>query len=262
MDLETLTFEVRDHVAHITLNRPDNANAMNIEMARDLMLASIECDENPDIRAVLITGTGKMFSAGGDLKGFAASGDRIRHVVKEMTVYLHAGVSRFTRMDAPVIMAVNGTAAGAGFSLAICGDLVLAARSAKFTMAYTAAALSPDGSSTYFLPRLVGLRRAQELMITNRRLSAEEALDWGLVTAVHDDDALHAEAAALAKTLAAGPTRAFGAVKSMLVETFTTDCEAQMERESRFIADMMGTRDAQHGIESFIAKQKPEYEGR
>ena len=262
MHFKTLDFEVRNQVAYITLNRPDSANSMDVQMSLDLMHASIECDENPDIRAVLITGYGKMFSAGGDLKSFAAAGDRIRHLVKEMTVYLHSAVSRFSRMDSPVVMAVNGTAAGAGFSLAISGDLVLAARSAKFTMAYTAAALSPDGSSSYFLPRLVGLRRAQELMITNRVLTAETALDWGLVTQVHDNDVLLSEADKLVQSLAAGPTRAYGAVKSMLAETFTTGLEAQMERESRFIADMMGTRDAQHGIESFLNKAKPSYEGR
>ena len=262
MHFKTLEFEVRNQVAYITLNRPDSANSMDVQMSLDLMHASIECDENPDIRAVLITGNGKMFSAGGDLKSFLAAGDRIRHIVKEMTVYLHSAVSRFARMDPPVVIAVNGTAAGAGFSLAISGDLVLAARSAKFTMAYTAAALSPDGSSSYFLPRLVGLRRAQELMITNRVLTAETALDWGLVTQVHDNDVLMSEADKLVQSLAAGPTCAYGAVKSMLAETFTTGLEAQMERESRFIADMMGTRDAQHGIESFLNKAKPSYQGR
>ena len=262
MHFKTLDFEVRNQVAYITLNRPDSANSMDVQMSLDLMHSSIECDENPDIRAVLITGNGKMFSAGGDLKSFSAAGDRIRHIVKEMTVYLHSAVSRFSRMDSPVVMAVNGTAAGAGFSLAISGDLVLAARSAKFTMAYTASALSPDGSSSYFLPRLVGLRRAQELMLTNRVLTAETALDWGLVTQVHDKDVLMSEADKLVQSLAAGPTRAYGAVKSMLAETFTTGLEAQMERESRFIADMMGTRDAQHGIESFLNKAKPSYEGR
>lgn len=262
MHFKTLDFEVRNQVAYITLNRPDSANSMDVQMSLDLMHSSIECDENPDIRAVLITGNGKMFSAGGDLKSFSAAGDRIRHIVKEMTVYLHSAVSRFSRMDSPVVMAVNGTAAGAGFSLAISGDLVLAARSAKFTMAYTASALSPDGSSSYFLPRLVGLRRAQELMLTNRVLTAETALDWGLVTQVHDKDVLMSEADKLVQSLAAGPTRAYGAVKSMLAETFTTGLEAQMERESRFIADMMGTRDAQHGIESFLNKVKPSYEGR
>jgi len=261
MDYRTLTYELRNNVAHITLNRPDRANAMDLEMSRELMLASIECDESKEVRAVLITGAGKMFSAGGDLKSFAASRDRIRHLVKEMTVYLHGAISRFARMDPPVIMAVNGTAAGAGMSLAISGDLVLSAASAKYTMAYTAAALSPDGSSTYFLPRLVGLRRAQELMITNRRLTAIEALDWGLVSQVSEDAELLPEATTLAERLASGPTRAYGAVKTMLTESFTTDLEAQMERESRCIAEMMGTRDAQHGIDSFLNKQTPVFDG-
>jgi 2-(1,2-epoxy-1,2-dihydrophenyl)acetyl-CoA isomerase len=261
MTYETLNFAVDEGLATITLNRPDSANAMNLKMSLDLMNAAIECDENPDIRAVIITGGGKMFSAGGDLKGFASAGDGISRVVKEMTVYLHAAISRFSRMDPPVIMAVNGTAAGAGMSLAISGDIVLLAASAKMTMAYTAAALSPDGSSTYFLPRIVGLRRAQELMITNRRLTAEEALEWGIATRVMADDALLDEAIALGRQLAAGPTRAFGGVKKMLLTSFTTDLEAQMEYEARMISDMMRTEDGKEGIAAFLAKRKPEFRG-
>ncbi len=261
MSYETLLFEVDDGLATITLNRPDNANAMDIVMSMELMQASIECDENPDIRAVLITGAGKMFSAGGDLKSFAACADSISKLVKEMTVYLHGAVSRFARMAPPVVMAVNGTAAGAGMSLAISGDMVLAAESAKFTMAYTAAALSPDGSSTYFLPRLVGMRRAQELMITNRVLTAAEAVAWGAINKAVPDAELLAEARGVARKLASGPTLAFGAVKSMLTESFTTALEAQMERESRMIADMMRSNDGREGISAFLAKRKPEYKG-
>src|ERR1043165_6156318 len=180
MAYSTIQFDIKDNIARLTLNRPDSANALNLEMSKDLMHAALECSENSAIRAVIITGNGRMFCAGGDLKSFAAQGDKLAYHLKEVTTYLHAAVSRFTRMDAPVIAAVNGTAAGAGMSLACSCDLVLAAESAKFTMAYTRAGLTPDGSSTYFLPRIVGLKRALELTLTNRVLPAQEAEQWGI----------------------------------------------------------------------------------
>jgi 2-(1,2-epoxy-1,2-dihydrophenyl)acetyl-CoA isomerase len=261
MNYETLLFEVRDHVAYLTLNRPDNANSLNMQMGRELMQVSIRCDEDPDIRAVLMTGAGKMFAAGGDLKSFAAMGDQIGAGLKELTLYFHGAVSRFARMNAPLITAVNGTAAGAGFSLAMAGDLVLAAESAWFTMAYTAAALSPDGSSTYFVPRLIGIQRTKELMLTNRRLTAQEAFDWGLVSKVVADDELMTEAEKLAQKLAQGPTLAYGSVKKLLNETFSQSLETQMELEARQIVDMVKTHDAREGIDAFTNKRKPDYRG-
>jgi 2-(1,2-epoxy-1,2-dihydrophenyl)acetyl-CoA isomerase len=217
MEYETLLFDVKDRVAKIVLNRPEAANVIDKTLAQALMQAAIRCDEEAEIRAraVLLTGSGRFFSAGGDLKAFAAGGEAISAGIKELTVYLHAAISRLARMDAPVVVAVNGTAAGGGMSLAVAGDLVVAAESAKFTMAYTAAGLSPDGSATYFLPRLIGLRRSQELMLTNRRLSASEALEWGLVSRVVPDADLLAEAEALARSLGQGPTRALGMVKTL-----------------------------------------------
>ncbi len=182
--MNTLLYEVKDHVARITLNRPDAANALNLEMGRDLMHASIRAGEDPAVRAVILTGAGKMFSGGGDLTSFAAQEDRLLAHLKEVALYLHAAISRFVRMDAPVIAAVNGSAGGAGMSLCLFADLVIAAESAKFTLAYTRAGLSPDGGSTYFLPRIIGVRRALELALTNRALSAREAMDWGIVTKV------------------------------------------------------------------------------
>lgn len=261
MTYETLLFEVADGVAQITLNRPGAANSLNGPMAHDLMMAAIRCDEDPAIRAVLLTGTGKMFCAGGDLKTFSGFGDDMGARLKEITVYLHAANSRFTRMDAPLVVAVNGIAAGAGLSLAVSGDLVLAARSAMFTSAYTAAGLSPDGSSTYFLPRLIGLRRTQELMLTNRRLTAEEAVEWGLINRAVDDDALMEEAGSLARVLASGATRAYGAVKAMLAESFTNPVETQMEIEARNIAAMATSRDGREGIDAFVNKREPDFRG-
>jgi 2-(1,2-epoxy-1,2-dihydrophenyl)acetyl-CoA isomerase len=262
MEYRNIRFALADGVATITLDRPDAANAIDLALGRELMHAAIRCDEDPAVRAVLLTGAGKMFCAGGDLKSFAAQGDALPALLKELTTHLHAATSRFARMDAPLVVAVNGTAAGAGFSLAVSGDLVLIAESAKLTMAYTAAGLSPDGSSTWFLPRLIGMRRTQELMLTNRRLSAAEALDWGLVNQVVPDAELAAKATALALQLAAGPTRAFGTVKSLLATAFSESLETQMELESRGIAAMARGADGREGIEAFLAKRQPKFMGR
>ena len=259
--MDTLLYEVKDHVARITLNRPDAANALNMEMGLDLMHAAIRCSEDDSVRAVILTGAGRMFCGGGDLKHFATQEDRLPGHLKELAGYLHLAVSRFARMRAPLIVAVNGSAGGAGFSLCLFGDLVLAAESAKFTMAYTRAGLSPDGSSTYFLPRVVGVRRALELALTNRILTAKEALEWGIVTRVVPDAALQAEAQALAAQLAAGATRALGAAKRLLHHSFSESLETQMELEAQAIAEQARTADAREGIAAFIAKRAANFRG-
>lgn len=261
MPYTALLFEVRDNIARITLNRPDAANALNVDLARDLMYAALQCDEDPTIRAVIVTGTGRMFCAGGDLKSFAAQGENLPYHLKEVTTYLHAAMSRFTRMNAPIVAAVNGTAAGAGMSLACACDLVLAAESARFTMAYTRAGLTPDGSSTYFLPRIVGLKRALELTLTNRLLSAKEACEWGIVTKVVPDANLQAEADALAAQLAASATGALGAAKRLLHSGWTETLETQMELETRAIAARAHTADGREGITAFLEKRAPKFTG-
>ena len=261
MAYESLLFEVSDGLAKISLNRPDAANSLNGVMAHDLMMAAIRCDEDPDIRAVLLTGTGKMFCAGGDLKTFHGFGEDMGARLKELTIYLHAATSRFSRMNPPLVIAVNGIAAGAGLSIAISGDLVLAAESAMFTSAYTAAGLSPDGSSTYFMPRLIGLRRSQELMLTNRRISADEAVEWGLINRVVADDKLMEEAESLARDMASGATGAYGAVKKMLTETFTNPLETQMEIEARYISERATSPDGREGVDAFVKKRKPDFKG-
>ena len=187
MAYQTLRYEVKDAIATLTLNRPDAYNALNLALGRDLFHATLEADEDPAVRCIVITGAGKAFCAGGDVKDFADGPDRMGMVIKELTTYLHGAVSRLARTAKPVIMGVNGIAAGGGMSFALSGDLVVAAESAKFTMAYSRIAASPDGSSSYFLPRMIGLRRALELHYTNRVLIAREAMDWGLVNRVHPD---------------------------------------------------------------------------
>src|SRR5438045_2883425 len=247
--MKTLLYEVKDHVARIMLNRPDAANALDMEMARDLMHVSIRASEDPSVRAVILTGAGKMFSGGGDLKSFAAQGDALPGHLKEVALYLHAAISRLVRMDAPVIAAVNGSAGGAGMSLCLFADLVLAAESAKFTLAYTRAGLSPDGGSTCFLPRIVGVRRAPELPLTNRVLTAREAMDWGIVNKVVPDAQLQSEADALAKQLAAGATHALGAAKRLLHHSSSESLETQMELEAQAIAEQARGRHARQGLE-------------
>jgi 2-(1,2-epoxy-1,2-dihydrophenyl)acetyl-CoA isomerase len=175
---------------------------------------------------------------------------------------LHMGLSRLARSTAPVIAAVNGTAAGAGFSLVMAADLAIAAERAVFTMAYTRAGLSPDGSSTFYMPRKIGDRRARELMLTNRVLKAAEALEWGIVNQVVADDEVVATATALAEEFAAGPTLAYGAVKSLLNGTFEQTLESQMELEARTIAELSVSEDGQEGINAFLNKRRPEFHGK
>ena len=262
MEFETLLLEVRDSVAHLTINRPDAANALNKQLALDLLEAAIFCDEDAGVRCVLVTGAGTMFCAGGDLKSFTAQGDGLPAHVKEVTAYLHAAISRFVWMDAPVVAAVNGPAGGAGLSLVCAADLAIAAQSAKFVMAYTRAGLTPDGSSTYFLSKLIGLRRAKELALTNRALSAAEALEWGMINRVVPDAELATTAGELAAGLAKGATLALGEAKRLIQQGFTETLESQMERETRAIANIARTEDAREGIAAFLAKRKPDFKGR
>ncbi len=261
MTFETLDFEQRGNVAVIRLNRPNNANALDKKMGQELLDVAIECDENPDIRAVVFTGTGRFYSAGGDLSSFADAGDNMPKLLKELTIYLHGALSRFARMDAPMILAINGIAAGAGFSMACCGDLSIASEDAKFTMAYTNAGLVTDGSSTYYIARHIGMRRAQELMLTNRTLTAEEALEWGLVNKVVPADQLMDEAMGLATKMAAGPTKSYGMIKNLLLNTFSDTLESQMEQEARGVSAAANTVDGKAGIQAFLNKQKPDFTG-
>lgn len=262
LDFETLLYDMKDGVVRITLNREKAANAINLRMAKDLMYAAMAADEDPEVRAVVIGAQGKMFCAGGDLGAFAKAGDGMPALVKEMTVYLHAAISHLARMRAPVLASVGGTAAGAGFSLVCAADLVVVAESAKFSMAYTQVGLTPDGSSTYFMPRLIGTRRTLELMLTNRRLSAAEALEWGLVNRVVADEELAKATNEWATLLASGATSAFGVTKKLVLGSLGESFEAQMELESRAIAASGRTEDAKEGIAAFLAKRKADFPGR
>lgn len=262
MSYEHLRLDRRDHVATLTLHRPDAFNALDLGLGRDLFHAALEVDEDPEVRCVVVTGAGRAFCAGGDVKGFADGLPRIGVLIKELTTYLHGAVSRLCRSPKPVIMAVNGVAAGGGLGLALSGDLVLAAESARFAMAYAGIAATPDGSSSYFLPRLVGLRRALELYLTNRVLGAREALDWGLVSRVVPDAELAATTATLARELAAGPTLAYGAAKRLFHQATWESLETQMELEAQAIAASGHTEDFREGVTAFVRRATPTFRGR
>jgi len=262
MAYDTILYGIQDAVATITLNRPASYNALNLTLGRELFLAALEADEDPAVRCIVITGAGRAFCGGGDVKDFAASGDRIGVLLKELTTFLHGTVSRLARTAKPVIMAVNGVAAGGGMSLALAGDLVVATESATFNMAYAKIAASPDGSATYFLPRLIGIRRALELHYTNRVLSAREAMDWGLVTRVHPDAEFSSSVAALARELAEGPTYAFGRAKLLFHQSTQESLESQMELEAQALAACGHTEDFKNGVAAFARKQAPVFRGR
>jgi len=256
---ETIEFVTQNRVATISFNRPDDANGLNLKMAEELAVAAQQCADNADLKAVILTGSGRFFCAGGDVKTMHEHPESPGAGVKPVADALHLALSIFARMDAPVITAVNGTAAGAGFSVAVTGDLVVVAESAKFTMAYSKIGLSPDGSSSYYLPRLIGMRKTQELMFTNRVLSAQEALEWGLVTKVVADDDLMNEANKLAQVFINGAKGSNSAIKKLLLQTHSNSLEAQMELETDTIVACADSNDGREGISSFVEKRKPEF---
>jgi len=262
MPYETITLERAQGIATITLNRPDAYNALSLILARELFGAVLEVDEDTAVRCIVLTGAGKAFCGGGDVKEFTQSLPRIGILIKELTTYIHGVVSRLVRTPKPVITAVNGVAAGGGLALALAGDLVIAAESARFTMAYSRIAATPDGSSTYWLPRLVGLRRAVELFYTNRVLTAKEAVDWGLATRAVPDAEFPPAVRTLAVELAQGPTLALGRGKRLLHLSTTESLETQMEHESQAIAQSGHTEDFAEGVRAYTEKRPPAFRGR
>jgi 2-(1,2-epoxy-1,2-dihydrophenyl)acetyl-CoA isomerase len=258
---DAVLLEVRDGVAHLTLNRPDAANGIDLELAETLLARVDELDANDEARVVLLSGAGSRFCAGGDLREFAAQRDNVEAHFRAVVAPLHAAVSRLAQGALPVIAAVQGSAAGAGMGLLGVADLVVAGQSAKFVMAYTGVGLTPDGGSSWFLPRAVGLRRALELTLTNRVLSAEEAHDWGIVTSVVADDDLQEHARTMASRLAEGPTAAFGGARRLLRQALTTPLDEQLAAEGDEIGAAASSTDAREGVTAFIEKRPPRFRG-
>ncbi|HUJ73674.1 MAG TPA: enoyl-CoA hydratase-related protein [bacterium] len=262
MPYTTLELSKDGPVAVLRLNRPAQYNALDHHMTPELLEAILEIKDDPAIRALVLTGTGTAFCAGGDVKAFAQQGAGVSRYIERMVVPLHAFVSHLVRMAKPVVAAVNGVAAGAGMSLALACDLVVARADAVFTAGYSRIGASPDGSMTYFLVRQIGVRRAMELYLTNRVLTAQEALAWGLVTRVAPAETFLQDAQALARELAAGPTVAYGHAKALFAHGLNQSLETQLELEARDIADCARTQDFQEGVKAFAEKRKAEFKGR
>jgi 2-(1,2-epoxy-1,2-dihydrophenyl)acetyl-CoA isomerase len=257
--VSALLVEVAGGIARLTLNRPEAGNAVDLPMARALLEAAIRCDHDPRIRCVVLTGAGRMFCAGGDIAEFAAAGDRADAFLSELAGTMTLALSRLARMAKPLLVLVNGPAAGAGLSIAIAGDIVLAAASAHFTAAYTAIGLVPDCGLTWWLPRVAGLRAAQEMILTNRRIGPEEAARIGLVTRIAED--IESEGRTVAIALAASPVAALGASRALLLDSFAASPETQCEREARALAAAGVGAEAREGITAFLAKRKPDFVG-
>ncbi len=261
IDAPAVTIELARGVAWLTMNQPERRNAVGPEMAQALHDAAIRCADDPDVRCVVLTGSGKFFCVGGDVELFAQVGERAGETVGALARTFHAAVLRLATMPKPLVTAINGPAAGAGLSLAIVGDIAIAARSAQFTVAYSAIGLTPDGGASWMLPRLVGLRRAQEMMLTNRRVGAEEAAAMGLVTRAVADDALVETARETAEALTQGAVWALAACRRLLHDGATAGLAAQLDAEAAAIAAASGSAEGREGVAAFIGKRRPAFPG-
>lgn len=258
---ELVTLTIEDAVARLTLARPEAGNAMSWDLIDQLARATETIAADRRVRAVLLSAQGRNFCVGGDIQAFAAEADP-SGFIRRLAERLHESVARLAALPVPVVIAVQGAAAGAGFSLAALGDIVLASENASFTLAYTGIGLTSDGGATWSLPRLIGMRRTQELAYTNRRLSAAEAHAMNIVTRVVPDDQLAAEAEAMARRLATGPTAAYAGVKRLLAEGQTRGLAQHLDAEAVAISIALGTQDAQGAVKAFLAREKPRFEGR
>ena len=258
----TVQVESAAGVARVTLNRPETLNAWTVGFGRELLGAIESAREDEEVRALLLTGAGRGFSSGADLRaGFELADDGMPDVRGELDDVYHPVIRALRELEKPVVAAVNGPAVGIGASLAFAGDLVLAAESAFFQLAFANIGLMPDGGSTALLPAAVGKARAFELSLLGERLPAAKALEWGLVNAVHPGDRLLAEAGALADRLAAGPTRSYAASKRALNRWLFGDLDAQLALEAELQHELARTRDFAEGVTAFVQKRPPAFGG-
>jgi len=253
--------ETNDGLATITLNRPDKLNAATSGMLAQLLDAIRTAGADDGVRAVLITGAGRAFCAGQDLSDPAATGPSA-----DLATLIEQGwnpiISAIRNIPKPVVVAVNGVAAGAGANLALAGDIVIAARSAKFIQAFSLIGLMPDSGGTWALPRLVGDARARGLSLFGAPIDAETARDWGMIWDVVDDDALANETLEVARKLAAGPTRGYAAIKQTIDAAATNTLDEQLDLERDLQRQLGRSRDYAEGVAAFMEKRKPEFEGR
>jgi 2-(1,2-epoxy-1,2-dihydrophenyl)acetyl-CoA isomerase len=257
-DAPKVRFAVADGVARIVLCSPQTGNAIDPQWAQEFRDGCAALGERDDLRVVVMTAEGKAFCVGGDV-GFFAGSDDPRAALHALASDLHAGLLSLAALDAPVVVAAQGVAAGAGLSLVLGADIAIAGRSATFTVAYTGVGLSPDGGSSYWLPRLVGHRRAADLMLSNRRFGAEEAAAMGVLTEAVDDDALEGRVGELVAHFAAGPTAAYGAVKRLLASSARQDQAAQLADEADAISELAGAPTGREGVAAFMEKRRPSF---
>ena len=259
---ETVNVYRRGAGAKVELNRPERMNAWSDQFSTDLLAAIREVTDNPDIRAVAVTGAGRAFSSGFDLKEAAerAGGGPI-DVYRLLTERYHPLITGLRLMPKPVVAAVNGAAAGIGLSLALACDLVVAAESAFFQLAFVNIGLVPDGGSSVFVPARVGFTRAAELAMLGERLDARTALDWGLINRVWPDTEFAGQADALLDRLAAGATRSYAGTKRELNRWLYAQLDAQLEFEAGIQRELAASGDFAEGLEGFLAKRPPRFSG-
>jgi 2-(1,2-epoxy-1,2-dihydrophenyl)acetyl-CoA isomerase len=255
--VKEVLIERRGDVSILTLNRPDTYNALGISIAEELCNALIEEGADPAVKVIVLTGAGKAFSGGGDIKGMSTYLDKDPVLFfKRLVMFLNAAILEMTRLEKPVIAAVNGVAAGAGLSLALCCDMLFAGESARLDPAYHRAGVVPDGAASFILPRTIGYHRAIELIFSDRSLSAREALDWGLINRVVPDDRLLEETLAFAAKLATGPVTAFGTTKRLFLEGMQNTLEVTLESERQAIANRGRTTEFRDAVARFMNKAK------
>lgn len=250
-----------DHVATITLNRPEASNGMNIAVMKALHAAVMRCHREPGVRAVHLRGAGKNFCAGGDVREFAAQGEGLGDFLREVTAWLQMAVGALIRLDAVVVTEVQGFAAGGGgLGLVCASDIVIAGECAKFMAGATRVGMAPDGGASAILPHLVGFRRASEIVLSNRVVKADEAERIGLITRMVPDADLAAEAAAAAAAYAQGAPLAQSAAKRLLWNAL--DVERALPEEGRTVAGLSATADSREGLAAVLEKRAPRFTGR
>lgn len=258
--MSEILYEKSDGVGRITLNRPDAGNAINQPMAQAMLDVALQAAHDPEVRVVTLTGAGRMFCVGGDVSDFGRNRDRIGAFMAELAGTLHQAQAQLAVMKKPLVTLVNGPAAGAGMSLAISGDFVLVAPEANFTAAYVAIGLTPDGGMTWTLPRLIGLRKAQDIILSNRRVGAEEAVAIGMATRLVPEGLL-AAGDELADTLKGRAVKAMGQARWLLQTGMTESCVAQMDRELQSIVVAGEGAEGREGVAAFLERRKPDFQG-